>query len=223
MARNKYPEETVERILDVSFKLFLEKGYDKTSIQDIIDNLGGLSKGAIYHHFKSKEAILEAVYNRLDSGIAAEMTTILRDSSRSGAEKLRQMFLDSLRDEGSQRFLASMPNLLDNPQLLAIHMKTAIQNVVPNFILPVIREGIADGSIETDSPLELSNLLILLANVWLNPLIYPNTEEKLEKKVRMFGQIMQALGLHLGDAPLFEGLTAVNQRREALHIGPDTP
>ena len=61
MARNKYPEVTVERILDVSQRLFLEKGYDNTTIQDIVDELGGLSKGAIYHHFKSKEEIMDAV------------------------------------------------------------------------------------------------------------------------------------------------------------------
>ena len=64
MARNKHPEETVEKILDVASRLFLEKGYEHTSIQDIINNLGGLSKGAIYHHFKSKEDILIAVTDR---------------------------------------------------------------------------------------------------------------------------------------------------------------
>ena len=54
MARNKYPEETVNLILDVAGRLFMEKGYEHTSIQDIIDNLGGLSKGAIYHHLSRK-------------------------------------------------------------------------------------------------------------------------------------------------------------------------
>lgn len=44
MARNKYPEVTVERILDVSQRLFLEKGYDNTTIQDIVDELGRLIK-----------------------------------------------------------------------------------------------------------------------------------------------------------------------------------
>ena len=57
MARNKYPEETVQRILEIAFHLFTTKGYEKTSIQDIVDALG-MSKGAIYHHFKSKEEIL---------------------------------------------------------------------------------------------------------------------------------------------------------------------
>lgn len=47
MARNKYPEETYELILDVSTRLFFEKGYEKTSLQDIINKLGGLTKGAI--------------------------------------------------------------------------------------------------------------------------------------------------------------------------------
>ena len=56
MARNKHPEETVQRILTTASKLFLEKGYEKTSLQDIIRETG-LSKGAIYHHFSSKEAI----------------------------------------------------------------------------------------------------------------------------------------------------------------------
>lgn len=60
MARNKYPELTVEKILEVSQRLFLEKGYEQTTIQDIVDNLGGLTKGAVYHHFKSKEEIINA-------------------------------------------------------------------------------------------------------------------------------------------------------------------
>lgn len=65
MARNKYPEVTVDKILDVSQRLFLEKGYDHTTIQDIVNELGGLSKGAIYHHFKSKEEIMDALGERM--------------------------------------------------------------------------------------------------------------------------------------------------------------
>ena len=52
MARNRNPEETRRKILEVSKELFLEKGFDNTSIQDIIDGLGGLTKGVIYHHFE---------------------------------------------------------------------------------------------------------------------------------------------------------------------------
>ena len=56
MPRNKHPEQTVQKILDVAERLFIEKGYDRASLQDII-TATGLSKGAIYHHFTSKEDI----------------------------------------------------------------------------------------------------------------------------------------------------------------------
>ena len=48
MPRNKYPEETVQKILDVSMKLFLEKGYEETTVLDIVGELGGLTRGAFY-------------------------------------------------------------------------------------------------------------------------------------------------------------------------------
>lgn len=62
MARNKHPEETVAKILDVAMRLFVERGYEQTSMQNIIDELGGLTKGAVYHHFSSKEEILSLIH-----------------------------------------------------------------------------------------------------------------------------------------------------------------
>ena len=70
MARNKHPEATVECILDVAQRLFLEKGYDQTTIQDIADGLKGMTKGAVYHHFKSKEEIMSAVGDRMFARIS---------------------------------------------------------------------------------------------------------------------------------------------------------
>ena len=96
MARNKYPEETVNLILDVAGRLFMEKGYEHTSIQDIIDNLGGLSKGAIYHHFKSKEEILDAVTDRIMEESNRKLTGIQERKDLNGIEKLRTLFKSSL-------------------------------------------------------------------------------------------------------------------------------
>ena len=65
MPRNKYPEETVQKILDAALHLFLEKGYEQTTILDIVDNMGGMTRGAFYHHFKSKEEVLDALGEKL--------------------------------------------------------------------------------------------------------------------------------------------------------------
>ena len=76
----------------MAFRLFMEKGYEHTSIQDMIDELGGLSKGAIYHHFKSKEEILEAVSDSI-ADESNQMLAQIRDrSGLSGKEKLRAIF-----------------------------------------------------------------------------------------------------------------------------------
>ena len=48
MSRNKYPEETVQKILDTALKLFLERGYEQTTVLDIVNELGGLTRGALY-------------------------------------------------------------------------------------------------------------------------------------------------------------------------------
>ena len=97
MARNKYPEETQRKILDIAFRLFSEKGYDHTTIQDIVDALG-MSKGAVYHHFKSKEDILDHLYDRyyLDSGM---IDRVLTAPGLTGLEKLRQLLLRQLSDK----------------------------------------------------------------------------------------------------------------------------
>ena len=84
MARNKYPEETVRRILDVAEELFYTKGYEHTTMADIVDGLGGLTKGAVYHHFKSKEEIFEAVFERANRPVCERSDAILADRSLTG-------------------------------------------------------------------------------------------------------------------------------------------
>ena len=90
MARNKYPEVTVEKILEVSQRLFMEKGYDNTTIQDIVNELGGLTKGAIYHHFKSKEEIIDALGEKLffDN---KPIVTVQKQKPLNGLQKMREV------------------------------------------------------------------------------------------------------------------------------------
>lgn len=65
LPRNKYPEGTEQKILDAALKLFIEKGYEQTTILDIVGEMGGLTRGAFYHHFKSKEEVFFALTDKL--------------------------------------------------------------------------------------------------------------------------------------------------------------
>lgn len=152
MARNKHPEETVEKILDVASRLFLEKGYEHTSIQDIINNLGGLSKGAIYHHFKSKEDILIAVTDRMTMESNQGLAKIRDASAMNGKEKLQEIFKASINRPVQNDIFTVAPDFQNNPRLLDSLLRETVEVVAPYYILPIIKEGIEDGSIRTEFP-----------------------------------------------------------------------
>lgn len=214
MARNKHPEETVQLILDVAFRLFMEKGYERTSIQDIIDRLGGLSKGAIYHHFKSKDDILMAVTDRMTAQ-SNQMLADIRDCGNlSGREKLKRIFKESISRPVQNDIFTVAPNFHDNPKLLFSLLHDTIDEVAPNYILPIIRQGIADGTIETEYPEQLAELILLAANVWMNPMIFDSSVEESCRKFMVFGQMLRGFGLDIVDDEILERLrelTAIYQ------------
>lgn len=206
MARNKHPEETVNLILDVAYRLFMEKGYEHTSIQDIIDHLGGLSKGAIYHHFKSKEEILVAVTDRMTTE-SNRMLAVIRDrSDLNGKEKLKTIFKESISRPVQDEIFTVAPDFSNNPKLLFSLLHDTVDEVAPNYILPIIKQGISDGSIQTDYPEQLAELIILAANVWINPMIFDDSEEEAYRKFMVFRQMLQGFGLDIVDQEMLERL-----------------
>ena len=201
MARNKYPEETVSLILDTAQTLFIEKGYEHTTIQDIIDNLGGLTKGAVYHHFSSKEDILKAVTARLfhDNSLSRKWNRIAEDTSLNGAQKLKAMLYEALVDEQEQKFRSMGIHLQNMPHMLSDLLLRSVNDIAPNAIKPVIEEGIHDGSIKAPSAKELSEVVSLFANVWLNPLVFPMSDKDIENKWQVILGLMALLGVDVSD------------------------
>ncbi|WP_154049501.1 TetR/AcrR family transcriptional regulator [Enterococcus avium] len=202
MARNKYPEETVNKILDVSMQLFLEKGYEHTSIQDIVNHLGGLSKGAIYHHFKSKEDILDGVMNKLYQNNDNELDHLRlleKDSSMTGLQKLQALFTTALESPRQDDMFQMAPDFLKNPQMLARQIEGIYTESVPHFVQPIIEEGIADGSIKTDYPKELAEMILLLINIWLIPLVHDEDPSSVTNRFALFQEMMGKMGIEIFD------------------------
>ena len=188
MSRNKYPEQTVERILDAARRLFLEKGYEATTIQDIVDELGGLTKGAVYHHFKSKADIMNALGDRL----FLEHDPFLAVAGRKEVIRLHEA------DAEQQQLGREALPMLKNPRVLAEMLETNRRELTPRF-LRLIEEGQRDGSISTGYAPELAELIPLLTSLWLAPTVYPATPEGMLRKFRLIGEALAALGLPLVD------------------------
>ena len=211
MSRNKYPEETVNLILDVSERLFLEKGYEHTTVQDIIDNLGGLTKGAIYHHFKSKEDILNAVIDRLfkENALSAKWQKIMRSDELSGGEKLKAMFMEAIVDEQEQKFRKMRVDFQKMPQLLSDLMLRQVGDVAHNAIEPVLRQGIEDGSMTVPYPKELAEVISILANIWINPLVFPMTNDEMKRKFEVLCGIAMTFGVDISE--MYGALDTMNR------------
>lgn len=204
MARNKNPEITINRILDAAMDLFLKKGYDNTTIQDIVDALGDLSKGAIYHHFKSKEEIIEAVIPRLYDSSDSKFLEIKESTSYTGLEKLKQILLISLENPGQEKLAMAAPNLMKNPRFLTQQLYNTVEIIVPNLVEPIIREGIKDGSIVSNNPKEVAEVFMILMNIWINPAIFHSTEEEFKNKFLFCRKLISDLGIPMLDDSVLE-------------------
>lgn len=201
MARNKYPEITVEKILEVSQRLFLTKGYDNTTIQDIVDELGGLTRGAIYHHFKSKEEIMDALTNKMFRE-KNPFDTVKNQKDLNGLQKMKMaMSLNQSDKERVNLSLQAMP-ILKNPRILAGIIESNRQVLSP-FWLELLTEGIKDGSIHTDYARELSELIPLF-DLWLTPSINPATSEEIFHKFLFIKDLFDKMGLPLIDDEIME-------------------
>ncbi len=206
MARNKHPEETMNLILSVAYRLFMEKGYEHTSIQDIIDHLGGLSKGAIYHHFKSKEDILIAVTDQMTSESNQMLAEIRDRTDLNGREKLKAIFKESINRPVQNEIYTVAPSFHKNPKLLFSLLHDTIDCAAPNYLLPIIQQGISDGSIETDYPEQLAELILLVANAWMNPMIFDSSVDETYRKFMVFSQMLEGFGLDVVDEDILERL-----------------
>lgn len=192
MARNKYPELTVEKILEVAKRLFLEKGYDQTTIQDIVDELGGLTKGAIYHHFKSKEDIMNALGDKMFLN-NNPFIDVEKRNDLNGLQKLQKAILLNQEDSDRSTLSRNAIPLLNNSRILVGMMESQRKYLTPAFE-KLINEGIEDGSIKTQYAKELSELLPLL-ELWLMPSVFPATEEEIHHKVLFIKELFDNMGV----------------------------
>lgn len=200
MPRNKYPEETRQKILDAAKELFLEKGYENTTILDIVNNMDGLTRGAFYHHFKSKEEVLDQ--------IAEDMffennpfATVQHLEGLTGLQKLHKAIFNTAfadMDESHQRLVRDTIALLESPSVLARQFDFN-RMIATEYIQPLMEEGMADGSIAPQNPRWLAELLLLLSNIWTNPHISPATPEELVEKLILMADIFEGLGCPLFD------------------------
>lgn len=201
MARNKYPEITEQRILDSAYKLFIERGWENTTIQDIIDDLGDLTRGAFYHHFKSKEDIIDAVTDRMFAN-ENPFERVQKDNSLNGLDMLKKVLILSLTNEESIKIVKQIPlSVRESPQLISKQIKDC-KTVVAPYFQKLIEMGNKDGSLQIDHPQQVAEMISYLLTIWVSPQ-YSQIDEKGEinfkNTIDTLSVILSSVGLPIFD------------------------
>jgi AcrR family transcriptional regulator len=198
MARIVKEEEYTARrneILDVALQLVYSKGYEKMTIQDILDQLH-MSKGAFYHYFDSKVAVLEAVIERMATEQVKPMfLSIVQDPQLPALEKLHQYFYMSTSWKTSNRaFLMDLmqvwysdENALTRQKMLA----TTIENTGP-FFTEIIKQGVQEGTFSTPYPEVASEVTINL----IHDLAYASGQMLMSEEVKQSENLLQVETLY---------------------------
>lgn len=153
------------QILDAAEKLFFERGYDRTSVQDILDAMD-MSKGGFYHYFDSKESVLRAVSERRAEARFERLTAELYGSRRGPVERLNLLLgMANLYEREDLRFATLMLKLcyIDGDAAMRDHRRRILLDRLAPHVAEVIGEGVADGSFHARHPVEVGKLLLMLA------------------------------------------------------------
>lgn len=205
-------DNTKKKIIAVATNLFLTKGYEDTRISDIIKGLG-LTKGAIYHHFNSKEDIFNAVVEEIGNKNIQLFDEIKNDSSLNGVEKLSKIVHVSFSNKNIDMIIGISPNLLDSPKLLSSFINEINDVTIPKYIYPIVNEGVEDGSIHTKHSAELAEMIAVLLNIWLNPLIFKNETSSIFNKIEIMNAALDKFNIQLFDSSLIEKIKKVENKK----------
>ena len=153
------------QILDAAERLFFERGYDRTSIQDILDALG-MSKGGFYHYFDAKDSVLRQIGERRIVSRVEGLERELYGVRRSPIDRLNLLLaLPNLFFSEDVHFAALMLKICyrDGDAAIVAHRRRILLEQLTPRVDEAVGAGIADGSLHSRYPMEVGRLLLLLA------------------------------------------------------------
>ncbi len=206
----KEAEERKNEILDAAEKLFGAKGFDHTSTNDILNEIG-IARGTLYYHFKSKEDILDAMIERITRQLIAKATDIVQKKEIPVLQRLTMtiMALNVNNELGLE-----VMQQVHKPQNALMHQKmqgTLLSGVNP-LITGLIEEGIQQDIFRTDYPAEAVEMTMLYSSTAFDSMTVYTEEERQRKIVAFIYNLEQLLGMEHGSMqsailPIFQNET----------------
>jgi AcrR family transcriptional regulator len=160
----KHPELRRQELLDCAQALFLARGYEHASLNDVIVAAGS-SKGAFYHYFASKEALLEALAGRFAQAALAQVQDVLDDPGLDALTRLNAFMARSRQKkiENAATQWALFEVLFRPENLVLFHRINAAAGALFTPVLTrIVAQGVKEGSFDTFDPEGVADMLLQL-------------------------------------------------------------
>lgn len=159
----KEGEVRKQEILMVARELFVTKGYDQTSVNDIL-KIVDIAKGTFYYYFKSKEEVLAAIILDIVEEGAKRAEQILKDKSVPLISRIMMAIMaQSPEFEGSEAIRDEM-HKVENAKLEQLYTKTMLKRMTP-LLEGAVAEGLEADFFHLDYPRETVESMLLLGHM----------------------------------------------------------
>lgn len=185
-------ENKVEIILNSAEELMCTmEAPNRDMTVDMIAKNAGIGKGSIYYYFKSKDEIIDAVIERSYSSAIREYFAST-ENCKTTYEKLRQLFVSTIKKEffdNSHNVIVSL-HVQDDIMLHYKLMMTAIKTVSP-ILTQILKDGVADGSIHTETPEESAEMIVAMLTFLLNRSFFPSDDASMYRKLKLYANVLE--------------------------------
>jgi len=190
-----------DEILDAAQRLILSSGYERLTVQDILDCLQ-ISKGAFYHYFDSKPAVIEALTRRLVGDSERALAPIVGDPAMGAVEKLQAFFGEIIRwkSERQNLFVAMLPVWYapDNFAFRLLVDRESAKRLAP-LLSAIIRQGVDEGRFATAYPDQAGTILFAIIQALQDAMAQRLiAAPRVKEMVNTHGAHMEAIERYLG-------------------------
>ena len=167
-----------EEILDAAHTLFTTKGFQPTTMEDIL-KVVGIAKGTLYYHFPSKEQILRALVLRI-VGQVEQRAREVADSPAPAVDKLVTI-MAAMRVEAAQTELVEQFHAPGNAEFHLLSITAMIEHLTP-VLADVVAQGVNEGIFTTDRPHDAVELLLSASGILLDHEIMEPSPDELARR-----------------------------------------
>lgn len=180
----KEGEVRKREILEVSRELFVKKGYDHTSVNDIL-KIVDIAKGTFYYYFASKEEVLEAIILDIVDEGARRAEKILKDKTTPLVNRIMMAIMAQTPEfEGVDEIKEEM-HKVENTKLEQLYLKAMLKRMTQLLQEPVL-EGVDQDIFHMEYPTECIESILLLGHMLFDCDIFEWEMEEYPKKIQAF-------------------------------------